>query len=77
MTEQQFFEMENISRQWTLQVDDVMSELDERHRFALTEFIDRSVQTFVTTTNLGYFSDELLERANIVHVPVEGTKHSY
>ena len=60
-----------------LLLDDVMSELDERHRFALTEFIDRSVQTFVTTTNLGYFSDELLERANIVHVPVEGTKHSY
>ena len=60
-----------------LLLDDVMSELDERHRFALTEFIDRSVQTFVTTTNLGYFSDELLERANIVRVPLEGTKHSY
>ena len=43
----------------------------------MTEFIDRSVQTFVTTTNLGYFSDALLERAHIVRVPVEGTKHSY
>ena len=60
-----------------LLLDDVMSELDERHRLALTEFIDRSVQTFVTTTNLGYFSDALLERAHIVRVPVEGTKHSY
>ena len=60
-----------------LLLDDVMSELDANRRDALTEFIDRSTQTFVTTTNLGYFSDELLQRAQVIHLPIEGTKREY
>lgn len=60
-----------------LLLDDVMSELDTRRRDALTEFIDRSTQTFITTTNLGYFSDELLEQAQVIELPIEGTRRQY
>ncbi|MBA4369971.1 MAG: DNA replication and repair protein RecF [Coriobacteriaceae bacterium] len=52
-----------------LLLDDVMSELDERRREALTSLVRRNAQTFVSTTNLGYFSAGLLERARIVEVP--------
>lgn len=60
-----------------LLLDDVMSELDARRRDALTEFIDRSTQTFVTTTNLGYFSSELLEQAQVIELPIAGTRREY
>ncbi len=38
-----------------LLLDDVMSELDETRRHALASFVGEAAQTFVTTTNLGYF----------------------
>lgn len=60
-----------------LLLDDVMSELDAAHREALTWFIEQSAQTLITTTNLGYFSQALLDQAKIVEVPVEGTRYSY
>ncbi len=60
-----------------LLLDDVMSELDAHRRDALTQFIDRSTQAFVTTTNLGYFSAELLGQAQVVELPIEGTRRSY
>lgn len=60
-----------------LLLDDVMSELDVTRRDALTEFIDRSTQTFITTTNLGYFSQELLGQAQVVNLPIEGTRRQY
>lgn len=60
-----------------LLLDDVMSELDARRRDALTSFIDRSTQTFITTTNLGYFSQGLLEQAQVIELPIEGTKREY
>lgn len=60
-----------------LLLDDVMSELDERHRDALTAFIEKNAQTFITTTNLEYFSDDILERATVVRVPIEGTRYDY
>lgn len=60
-----------------LLLDDVMSELDARRRDALTEFIDRSTQTFITTTNLGYFSSELLDQAQVIELPIEGTRRKY
>ena len=60
-----------------LLLDDVMSELDARRRDALTAFIDRSTQTFITTTNLGYFSQGLLEQAQVIELPIEGTKRQY
>lgn len=60
-----------------LLLDDVMSELDEKHRNALTAFIEKNVQTFITTTNLDYFSPDILSHATIVRVPIEGTRHDY
>ena len=49
-----------------LLLDDVMSELDEVRRDAVTRFVQGGIQTVVTTTNLGYFPDELLDRAKVV-----------
>lgn len=60
-----------------LLLDDVMSELDEHRRDALTEFIGGNAQTFITTANLGYFSPGLLEHAQIIELPIQGTKNEY
>jgi DNA replication and repair protein RecF len=43
-----------------------MSELDEARRHELARFVGRAAQTFVTTTNLGYFEQEMISRAHIV-----------
>ena len=49
-----------------LLLDDVMSELDETRRHALASFVGEAAQTFVTTTNLGYFEKDLVSRAKVV-----------
>jgi DNA replication and repair protein RecF len=49
-----------------LLLDDVMSELDEMRRHALARFVGEAAQTFITTTNLGYFEAALVERALVV-----------
>ena len=49
-----------------LLLDDVMSELDEARRAAVVRFVGEGIQTVVTTTNLGYFSPELLDAAKVV-----------
>ena len=49
-----------------LLLDDVMSELDEARRDAVAGFSRDGVQTVVTTTNLGYFSADLLKSAEVV-----------
>ena len=49
-----------------LLLDDVMSELDEERRHSLASFVGGAAQTFMTTTNLGYFDKGLVERAKIV-----------
>lgn len=49
-----------------LLLDDVMSELDERRRAAVVEFVQEDIQTVVTTTNLGYFSPDLLAASKVV-----------
>lgn len=51
-----------------LLLDDVMSELDEARRHALTRFVGEAAQTLVTTTNLGYFAPELVRRAKTVNL---------
>lgn len=51
-----------------LLLDDVMSELDEMHRHALTDLVQRDVQTFITTTNPSYFDGALLQSALVVPV---------
>ena len=53
-----------------LLLDDVMSELDANRRAAMMDFIETGIQTVVTTTNLGYFSDEVLDRARVVMMDV-------
>ena len=49
-----------------LLLDDVMSELDEHRRRMFLEHVKQDTQTFITTTNLSYFDDELLGRARVV-----------
>lgn len=57
---------EVLGEQPLLLLDDVMSELDARRRDAIIRFVQDGIQTVVTTTNLGYFPDELLGRAEVV-----------
>lgn len=57
---------EVLRRTPVLLLDDVMSELDETRRRALTDLVQREVQTFVTTTTIGYFDPALLKRAQVV-----------
>lgn len=51
-----------------LLLDDVMSELDADRRASLISFMQKDMQCVITTTNLGYFPDELLEEAEVVHL---------
>lgn len=51
-----------------LLLDDVMSELDEERRGALMGLVADEVQTVVTTTNLGYFDQSVLDRARVIAV---------
>lgn len=57
---------EVVGEQPLLLLDDVMSELDERRRAATVRFVQSGIQTVVTTTNLGYFPEELLSAAKVV-----------
>lgn len=59
---------EIVGEQPLLLLDDVMSELDERRRVAMTRFVQSGIQTVVTTTNLGYFPRELLDDAEVVGI---------
>ena len=49
-----------------LLLDDVMSELDSARRDAVMGFVGSGIQTVVTTTNLGYFSSEVIDAAEVV-----------
>jgi DNA replication and repair protein RecF len=51
-----------------LLLDDVMSELDESRRHSLAAFVGEAAQTVMTTTNLGYFEDEMVNRARVVEL---------
>ena len=51
-----------------LLLDDVMSELDGSRRAAFMGFVADGIQTVITTTNLGYFEREMLDRAKVVTV---------
>ncbi len=57
---------ELLGQKPVLLLDDVMSELDERRRRRFMEFISEGMQTFITTTNLSYFSFEMTDRARVV-----------
>lgn len=51
-----------------LLLDDVMSELDEVRREELMKYILASTQTFITTTNLNYFTQEIFDIAHVVNL---------
>ncbi|MDY2777675.1 MAG: DNA replication and repair protein RecF, partial [Collinsella sp.] len=51
-----------------LLLDDVMSELDAQRRSSIVSFIAGDIQTVITTTNLGYFEEQVLERAKVVRI---------
>ena len=57
---------EVLGEQPLLLLDDVMSELDEKRRAAMTRFVQDGIQTVITTTNLAYFPDDLLGRAEVI-----------
>ena len=57
---------EILGEQPLLLLDDVMSELDEQRRAAVVSFVQEGIQTVVTTTNLGYFPQTLLNAAEVV-----------
>lgn len=57
-----------LRREPVLLLDDVMSELDAERRSALSEVVTSRIQTVVTTTNTGYFTTEMLERALVVPI---------
>lgn len=62
--------VEDIARKKPLLLlDDVMSELDEDRRRALTSLVQRDVQTIISTTNTGYFDSGLLDQATIITIP--------
>ena len=48
--------------------DDVMSELDERRREYLAGHFLESTQAVITTTNLEYFDEDILERSRVVRI---------
>lgn len=60
---------ELLEQKPVLLLDDVMSELDGRRREALVEAMERGSQTFITTANLAYFDQNMLNRANVVELP--------
>lgn len=48
--------------------DDVMSELDERRREYLAEYFLDSTQAVISTTNLEYFDEDILQRAQVIRI---------
>lgn len=51
-----------------LLLDDVMSELDEKRRDSLTHLVGKVSQTIITTANIGYFTQDLLDKACVINV---------
>ena len=48
--------------------DDVMSELDEERRGYLSEYFLGSTQAVISTTNLEYFDEKVLQRARVIRI---------
>lgn len=49
-------------------LDDVMSELDGKRRIYLLSLLNQKAQTIVTTTSLGSFTDEIINRAKVFQI---------
>ena len=64
------FVVKDISGQAPLLLlDDVMSELDENRRHSLALSVGEAAQTVITTANIGYFDQALIDRAKVVTLP--------
>ncbi len=61
---------EIIEQKPVLLLDDVMSELDGRRRDALVTAMEGGSQTFITTANIDYFNEAMLNKSNVIHLPV-------
>lgn len=53
-----------------LLLDDVMGELDGARREALVSYLAGGSQAFITTANLDYFDEGMLDRAQVVTLPL-------
>jgi len=53
-----------------LLLDDVMSELDEHRRGYFLDFISGDLQTFITTTNMEYFTEDMIKKADVYQLPL-------
>lgn len=59
---------DRLNQSPVLLLDDVMSELDADRRESLFKVVSDSVQTFISSTTLSYFSPEILDRAQVIHL---------
>lgn len=62
---------EILDQKPVLLLDDVMSELDGRRRSALVTAMEGGSQTFITTANIDYFDEAMLEKSKVIHLPLE------
>ncbi len=58
-----------IKKSPILLLDDVMSELDKTRRNKLLNLLNNISQVFITTTNLDYFDNSFLDKADIIKLP--------
>ena len=61
---------EMLDQKPVLLLDDVMSELDKQRRAALVSYISDDAQTFITTANLNYFDEGMLQQARVIQLPL-------
>jgi len=59
--------------QGTLFLDDVMSELDDARRRLLVRQLTSAGQAVITTTDRHYFTEEELDRATVIELPLSGS----
>lgn len=62
---------DRLNQSPVLLLDDVMSELDADRRESLFKVVSDSVQAFISSTTLSYFSPEILDRAQVIHLDRE------
>lgn len=61
---------EILDQKPVLLLDDVMSELDGRRRDALVTAMEGGSQTFITTANIDYFNEDMLNKSKVINLPL-------
>ena len=59
-----------------LLLDDVMSELDEQRKKTLLGFVSEDIQTFITSTDDSFISEEYKGKALMVRLPLGGDENA-